>query len=186
MASLNEGLVVSTLKAALVDAAGHATEAVAASLHRAAEALIDFGSEHAPNAGTEAGVVRREPAPGLPAVGASLKETFVVASSDTASSMGHPDPLMSVLGSPRLALWFELVSTSLLPGPESGVTSVGVGILVHHLGRADLGEEVTVGARMVGVEGRRVLFDCKARCGDRLVGFGTHHRVLLRPERSQL
>jgi predicted thioesterase len=86
---------------------------------------------------------------------------------------------VAVLASPRLGLWFELVCCDLLPVPGEGPTTVGSGILVHHLGRSDVGETVTVEATVSHTSGRHVLFDCVARTGDRVVGVGTHHRVLL-------
>jgi len=163
---MNEAIVLATLRSALADASDRATGEVAEALRRAAESLGALGEP-------------TEPHPGLPALGTSTEEKLVVGEEDTAAAMGHPDQAMAVLGSPRLALWFELVSTSLLPEPDSGLTSVGAGILVHHLARAEAGEEVTVGARVVEVAGRRVVFACEARTDDRLVGFGTHHRVLI-------
>ena len=65
--------------------------------------------------------------------------------------MGHPDDGVQVLGSPRLSLWFELVSCELLPVPSPELTHVGAGILVHHLGRADVGETVTLEATTASV-----------------------------------
>ncbi len=59
------------------------------------------------------------------------------------------------------------------------MTSVGFGILVHHLGRAEESEEVTVRAKVLRAQGRRVLFACEATCEGRLVGIGIHHRVVL-------
>jgi predicted thioesterase len=93
--------------------------------------------------------------------------------------MGHPDDSVQVLGSPRLALWFELVSCELLPEPSEELSHVGVGILVHHLGRADVGETVTVESTCAAAAGRRVVFTCRAYVGDRVVGLGVHQRALV-------
>lgn len=120
-----------------------------------------------------------EPHPSLPRVGATTGRELVVQDHDTAAALGHPDATVAVLASPRLGLWFEVVSCDLLPAPGEGPTSVGAGILVHHLGRSDVGETVTIEATVVGTSGRHVVFDCVARTGDRVVGVGTHHRVLL-------
>jgi hypothetical protein len=46
----------------------------------------------------------------LPQIGESVRRELVVSAEDTAAAMGHPDDSVQVLGSPRLALWFELVS----------------------------------------------------------------------------
>ena len=120
----------------------------------------------------------RDPHPAWPPPGTLAREELVVGPDDTAASMGHPDPAVQVLGSPRLALWFELVASRMLSLPEP-LTHVGVGIVVHHLDRADVGERVVVEATLESVSGRRAAFTCRARCGDQLVGFGTHQRVLL-------
>lgn len=119
------------------------------------------------------------PDPALPAVGARTTRDLVVVDADTASALGHPDEGVAVLASPRLGLWFEITSCDLLPAPGEGPTSVGCGILVHHLGRSDVGETVTVEVSVAHTSGRHVVFDCVARTDGRVVGVGTHHRVLL-------
>ncbi|HEY3239760.1 MAG TPA: hotdog domain-containing protein [Acidimicrobiia bacterium] len=116
-----------------------------------------------------------------PEVGAVSSLSFLVAPEDTAAGQGHPDPEVKVLASPQLAAWFEITASAAMPTPPPGVRHLGVGILVHHLGAAHPGEEVVVRTRVTAVEGRRVLIDCEATVGERLVAFGTHHRVL-RPD----
>lgn len=117
--------------------------------------------------------------PALPAAGATVIRELQVTEEDTAAAMGHPDPSLDVLGSPRIALWFEVVSSELLPTPTIVVTHVGAGILVHHLARAQIGERVTVEATVESVAGRRVVFSCAATAGSRVVALGVHQRVVL-------
>lgn len=161
-------LIAQTLRAALAQAAAEAAPGDAASLlTEAADRLAGEGaSAPAPRAA-------------LPDVGAAVARDLVVSAEDTAAAMGHPDPSVTALGTPRLALWFELVASELLPAPGAGVTHVGVGVLVHHLGRADIGERVTVEARVEAAAGRRVTFSCAATVADRVVGLGVHQRVVL-------
>lgn len=121
--------------------------------------------------------------PALPAVGATVTRTLRVAQDDTAAAMGHPDKSLDLLGSPRIALWFEVVASDLLPDPSMDRTHVGAGILVHHLGHADVGEEVTVVATAETAAGRRVVFSCVATAGSRVVALGVHQRVV-REERQ--
>lgn len=133
------------------------------------------------------GIPARPPDPGTPAawtpdVGATAEHTFLVGPEHTAAAQGHPDPEVTVLASPQLAAWFEIAASGAMPVPPPGVRHLGVGILVHHLGAARPGDEVTVRTTITAVEGRRVLIDCEATVGDHLVAFGTHHRVL-RPDR---
>lgn len=120
------------------------------------------------------------PDPALPAVGSRTTRDLLVAASDTAAALGHPDETVAVLASPRLGLWFEITSCDLLPAPGEGPTSVGCGILVHHLGRSDVGETVSIEITVAHTAGGHIVFDCVARTGGRVVGVGTHHRVLLR------
>lgn len=119
-----------------------------------------------------------EPSPWAPAVGTVSSLSFVVGEEDTAGARGHPDPEVKVLASPQLAAWFEITSSAAMPVPPPGVRHLGVGILVHHLTGAVPGEEVVVRATVTAVEGRQVLLDCEATVGQRLIAFGTHHRVL--------
>ncbi|MDQ3944317.1 MAG: hypothetical protein M3357_04040 [Actinomycetota bacterium] len=121
------------------------------------------------------------PVPWTPDVGAVSSLSFLVAPEDTAAAHGHPDPDVKVLASPQLAAWFEIAASAAMPTPPPGVRHLGVGILVHHLGAAHPGEEVVVRTSVTAVEGRRVLIDCEATVGERLIAFGTHHRVL-RPD----
>jgi predicted thioesterase len=158
-------MVTETLRVSLASAASDVDESALSSLAAAAAALAPATS-HPPH---EA----------WPALGASVQRPLIVTADDTAAAMGHPDADVAVLGSPRLALWFELVTCDLLPAPSADLSHVGVGILVHHLGRADVGETVNVEASCASVSGRRAVFTCRASVGDRLVGIGAHHRALL-------
>jgi predicted thioesterase len=107
---------------------------------------------------------------------------FPVTEADTAAAMGHPDPGVTVLGSPRIGLWFELATSPLMPEPGGDVRHVGVGLVVHHLGRADVGEEVVVEARVMDASGRAVVFALEATCHGRCVARGVHHRRILERE----
>ena len=165
-----------TLRVALLDAArqaappeGDQTEGPAGAFTRAAEAM---------EATRDQRPAGEAPVP-LPPVGATAEQDLTVGPEDTAAAMGHPDPAVAVLGTPRLALWFEMASSAHLPPLPEGMTHVGTGVLVHHLGRAAVGEEVRVTARLEEARGRRVLFSCGAWAGERLVALGAHHRILV-------
>ena len=146
--------------------------------HTLAEAARSVAAR---SAGEPAGAPEPSPveaSPWAPEVGAVSSLSFVVGVEDTAGARGHPDPEVKVLASPQLAAWFEITASAAMPVPPPGVRHLGVGILVHHLGAAVPGEEVVVRTTVTAVEGRRVLLDCEATVGQRLVAFGTHHRVL--------
>ncbi|HLI36457.1 MAG TPA: hypothetical protein VKV80_03855 [Streptosporangiaceae bacterium] len=160
-------LVAETLRASLAAAAASTADQGLAQAFSGAASLL---SRHTADG--------RSPHPALPAAGATVTRTLPVTKEDTATAMGHPDPAVAVLGSPRIALWFEVVASALLPEPAPDLTHVGAGILVHHVGRADVGEEVTVRATAEATSGRRVTFSCAATAGSRLIALGTHQRVL--------
>ncbi len=160
-------IVTETLRVSLAAAAADVDESVLSSLAQSAAALAQ-------------GPVQ-PPHDAWPAVGASVLSELVVGPEDTAAAMGHPDVAVQVLGSPRLALWFELVCCEQLPAPTPELSHVGVGVLVHHLGRADVGETVAVEATCASVSGPRAVFACRATVDGRLVGLGTHQRSLLTP-----
>jgi predicted thioesterase len=122
---------------------------------------------------------RSPPHPAAPAIGASSASVFRVTDADTAAAMGHPDPGVDVLGTPRLALWFEVATSPLMPEPATGLRHVGVGLVVHHIGAARVGEDVAVDVRVLDVSGRAVVFSVTAMAGDRAVGRGVHHRRIL-------
>lgn len=159
--------VAETLRAALADsAASTADPHFGAALGQAATVVEESTKD------------RRPPHPALPLVGATASESWVVSNTDTAAAMGHPDTTLAVLGSPQLSLWFEIAASILLPTPNASVSHVGVGILVHHLAPANVGERVVVHAAVDRTTGRHVTFRCAAMVGTRLVGIGTHQRVL--------
>jgi predicted thioesterase len=160
-------IVTESLRVALLAAARHAEGARAGAL-AAAGTQLESGD----------GVV--PPHPVWPAVGTVVTRELEVTEDDTAAAMGHPDPSVQVLGSPRISLWCELVSEEALPAPSPELTHVGAGILVHHLGGAEVGERLTMAVTLESVSGRRGVFSCVLTYGDRLVALATHHRVVVK------
>lgn len=173
MRSSQVRIVADTLRVALLDAARRASEVAPAE----AEAM---GAAARSIAGARPGGGEGAADGSMPAPGATAERLLTVTEEDTAHALGHPDPAVSVLGTPRLALWFEVVSSQLLPEPSPEQTHVGAGVLVHHLAPAGVGEVVRVRARLEEVHGRRALFSCEAWVGDRLAGLGAHHRALVK------
>lgn len=163
------GLVANMLRFALSDAAIRSDGRFSSSFSSAVAAL----------AGNAEG--QRDAHPALPAVGLSVSRQFIVTEQDTAAAMGHPDRSVRVLGSPRLALWFEIVASALLPEASSGYTHVGVGIAVHHLKRVEIGEQVRLDVSVGDTDGRRIVFGGAATVGASLVAVATHQRIVLGP-----
>lgn len=165
LTSSQERIVVESLRISLQAAAGHASPDRAGALTQAA-ALLDPADTLPAH-------------PSWPPLGTTVTRELEVTDQDTAAAMGHPDPSVDVLGSPRISLWCELVSEEALPGPDADLTHVGAGILVHHLGRAAVGDRVTVRVTLESVSGRRGVFSCILTRGEELVALATHHRVVI-------
>lgn len=159
-------IVTESLRVALLSAARHAAPDRSTAL-AAAGAQLPSGAQ----------VVA--PHPSWPAVGTVVTRELEVGEQDTAAAMGHPDPSVRVLGSPRISLWCELVSEEALPPPSADLTHVGAGILVHHLGAAYVGDRLTLTVTLESVSGRRGVFSCVLTSRERLVALATHHRVIV-------
>ena len=101
--------------------------------------------------------------------------------------MGHPDDRRRRCSArPGLHCGSSWSAATSPAAVSDELSHVGVGILVHHLGRADVGESVTVEAP-ASAAGRRVVFTCRASVGERIgIRAGVHHRALLVLRLNQL
>jgi len=72
----------------------------------------------------------------------------------------------------------------LLPHFSPGESSVGMEVQIQHLAATPIGMHVTVQARVVHVEGRKVTFEFEIRDDLELVGQGTHARMVVDIERT--
>lgn len=115
--------------------------------------------------------------------GARGRVERVVGGDDTAVALGSGD--LPVLGTPRLLAWCEAATCeALAAGLAVGETSVGVRVDLEHLVASAVGERVAAVARVVRVDGRRVVLDVEAHDGaGRLVGRGTIERVVVDADR---
>lgn len=95
-------------------------------------------------------------------------------------SPAHLAPVV-VLSTPEMIRLMEEASTAAVqPLLEAeGRTTVGVHVDVSHESAAREGEEVVVAAELTAVDGPRLTFWVEARCGDRVVGRGTHRRYVV-------
>jgi predicted thioesterase len=86
-----------------------------------------------------------------------------------------------VLSTPEMIRLMEEASTAAVqPLLEAeGRTTVGVHVDVSHESAAREGEEVVVAAELTAVDGPRLTFWVEARCGDRVIGRGTHRRYVV-------
>lgn len=100
----------------------------------------------------------------------------------TAAAMGSGD--MPVLATPAmLALMENAAMLAVAPHLPEGCTTVGGHITSSHLKPTALGETVTATATVMRVDGKRIEFKVEARCGDTLLGEGTHLRFVVDKEK---
>ncbi|MEA2639024.1 MAG: hypothetical protein QOF51_418 [Chloroflexota bacterium] len=66
-----------------------------------------------------------------------------------------------------------------------GWTTVGYEVCIRHLAPTALGVEVLARAELLGIEGRRLTFRVEASNPTRLIGEGTHQRVIVDLSRLQ-
>jgi fluoroacetyl-CoA thioesterase len=116
-------------------------------------------------------------------VGDSATVTFTVTDHDTAAAVGSGD--LPVLATPRLLAWSEAATcAALAESLDDARTSVGTRVRLDHVGASPVGEEVTVVATVVYLDGRLVRFEVVAQHADeRVVGHGEVTRVVVDRER---
>lgn len=112
-------------------------------------------------------------------IGATKERTITVDSNQTTSFLWEGE---NVLSTPSMIAEMEetcrlLLKEQFVPDPEWD--SVGTIVDVKHLAATPVGAEMSLRAKVVSVEGRRVMFEVEAR--DRLekVGEGRHERFVI-------
>lgn len=110
--------------------------------------------------------------------GAAGTLTWVVDAS-TVITLGG-DPRATVFSTPNMILLMERSAKEVLrPFLDAGEESVGTSVNIQHVGSAGLGEIVTGAAKLSTIDGRKFTFEIEARCGDRVIGYGTHTRAVI-------
>ena len=103
----------------------------------------------------------------------------VVTDADTALALGSGG--LSVLGTPALLAWCEQATCRALEGRlEPGTSSIGTVVRLEHLAASAAGEQVTVVADVVSVDGRRLGLEVEATDAvGTVIGRGTVERVVV-------
>jgi fluoroacetyl-CoA thioesterase len=119
-------------------------------------------------------------------IGTSKERTITVDSNQTTGFLWEGE---NVLSTPSMIAEMEetcrlLLKDQAITDPEWD--SVGTVVNVKHLAATPVGAEVFIKAKVVSVEGRRVMFEVEAR--DRLekIGEGRHERVILNVPRFRM
>ena len=115
-------------------------------------------------------------------IGQCHTSELIVTEALTAIAMGSGD--LPVLATPAMMALMEnaamLAVTDHLP---EGHTTVGGQITASHLKPTPVGETVTATATVTAVDGKKIEFKGEARCGDTLLGEGTHLRFIVNKEK---
>jgi fluoroacetyl-CoA thioesterase len=102
----------------------------------------------------------------------------VVSEEITADAMGSGG--VHVLGTPAMLMLMEQAAlTAVEPALAEGQTTVGTLLDVRHLAATPVGMQVTVRARLVAVDGRKLTYDVEAEDEREPIGKGTHERFVV-------
>lgn len=96
------------------------------------------------------------------------------------ADMAPPHLPVPVLSTPSMILLIE--QSCLLgvqPELDENATTVGTHVCVSHQAAASPDEEIMVDWAVAKVERRRVTFDIRVTCGDRILSEGTHQRAVI-------
>ena len=112
-------------------------------------------------------------------IGATKERTITVDSNQTTSFLWEGE---NVLSTPSMILEMEetcrlLLKEQFVPDPEWD--SVGTIVDIRHLAATPVGAEVYLKAKVVSVDGRRVMFEVEARDKLEKVGEGRHERFII-------
>ncbi|HLQ34990.1 MAG TPA: thioesterase family protein [Chloroflexota bacterium] len=100
----------------------------------------------------------------------------------TAAALG--DFGVVVLGTPYMINLMEIASAKAVePELETGQTTVGTQVDVRHLAATPIEMKVTATARLVEVDGRRLVFEVEAYDEREKIGEGRHERFVMNLER---
>jgi fluoroacetyl-CoA thioesterase len=102
----------------------------------------------------------------------------VVSEDITAHAMGSGG--VHVLGTPAMLMLMEQAAlTAVEPALAEGQTTVGTLLDVRHLAATPVGMTVTVRARLVAIDGRKLTYDVDAEDEREPIGRGTHERFVV-------
>ena len=96
------------------------------------------------------------------------------------ADMSPPHLPMVVLSTPDMIRLIEgTCLTGVLDHLDENETTVGTHVCVSHAAAAGEGEEVDVSYELAEIDRRRLTFNTKVTCGDRLLSEGTHQRAVI-------
>lgn len=89
-------------------------------------------------------------------------------------------PAPGVLSTPSMISLMELACHEAIRGAlAEGQTSVGFEVHVFHVAPAPFGQTVVATGTLLETNGRKLTFAVECRCGETLIGEGTHRRAVI-------
>ena len=111
-------------------------------------------------------------------IGIKYSSQLTVTQEVTALNLGSGD--MPVLATPAMmALMENAAMLAVAPYLPEGLTTVGGHIESSHLCPSKLGDVVIATAMVTKVDGKKIEFAVQARCGETLLGEGSHLRFIV-------
>jgi predicted thioesterase len=87
---------------------------------------------------------------------------------------------LSVYATPYMIAFMELCSLwCAMPYLDEGETTVGTSVNIEHLAPTPLGGTVRTEAKLIDVQGRKLIFEVTAFYGETLIGKGFHGRHVI-------
>ena len=113
-----------------------------------------------------------------------LQHTSQLTVDDTVTAIAMDSGNMPVLATPAMmALMENAAMLAVADHLPQGSTTVGGHIASSHLKPSRLGDTVTATATVTRIDGKKIEFKVEARCGDTLLGEGTHLRFVVDQEK---
>ncbi len=113
-----------------------------------------------------------------------LQHTSQLTVDDTVTAIAMDSGNMPVLATPAMmALMENAAMLAVADHLPQGCTTVGGHIASSHLKPSRLGDTVTATATVTRIDGKKIEFKVEARCGDTLLGEGTHLRFVVDQEK---
>ncbi|MGQ4892082.1 MAG: thioesterase family protein [Candidatus Njordarchaeia archaeon] len=115
-------------------------------------------------------------------IGLEAVREYVVEREHLAAFLGSGG--VDVLSTPSMINWMENTARLEIDKhlPE-GYTTVGYRVDVYHLNPAPLGAKITVRAKLVKQEGKKLVLEVSAYWGDTKIGEGIHERYIINIKR---
>jgi putative PIN family toxin of toxin-antitoxin system len=115
-------------------------------------------------------------------LGAQGSAQVTVTEAHTAQTMGSGS--LPVFATPAMIALMEAAAVNALASHlNADETSVGIALSITHTAATGLGAEVQASAEVVSVEGRQIGFQVVAQDSNRIIGEGTHQRVVVNRQR---